>query len=164
MQSLDWIAAARQGDLNAFNHLVESHQDAVYNLAYRILGDPVAAEESAQAAFIQAYRELGRFRRGAFQEWLFSILVQICRARLSRNSRGTIHPGAHGRSSQDDPAALAQTCLRALPPDDRLVITLVDLVGMDADQAGTVLGLPSKAIRTRLAQARQQIASSVFQY
>lgn len=158
MESLDWIAAARQGDLSAYNRLVESHQDAAYNLAYRILCDPVAAEEAVQAAFLQAYRELGRYRRGVFQEWLFAILVRVCRNRFSRASH---RPGLPNRTLSTVQKSLplqAETCLQALPLDLRLVITLIDLVGLDMDQASAVLGLPAQTIRTRLAQARQQMA------
>jgi len=70
---LDFIARARQGDLNAFNVLVERYQTGAYNLCLRMLGAPAPAEDAAQDAFISAYRSLDRFRGGSFRAWLFRI-------------------------------------------------------------------------------------------
>ena len=47
-----------------FNELVLAYQQQVYNLAYRILGDPAAAADAAQDAFISAFENIGRFRGG----------------------------------------------------------------------------------------------------
>ena len=49
-----WIARARQGDDDAFSQLVEAYQQPVYNVCYRMLGDPTEAEDAAQETFIRA--------------------------------------------------------------------------------------------------------------
>ncbi|HNS38890.1 MAG TPA: sigma factor, partial [Promineifilum sp.] len=56
------VQQAQKGDIVAFNHLVVQHQEMVFNVAYRIMGDPAVAEDVTQETFITAYQSLGGFR------------------------------------------------------------------------------------------------------
>src|SRR3990172_1324763 len=77
------IQRARLGDQAAWMALVGQHQQAVFRLAYLILGDPDDAEDVAQETFIRAYRWLERFdERRPLRPWLLCIA-----ANLSRNQR-----------------------------------------------------------------------------
>ena len=69
------IAAAQDGDREAFNQLVIHYQSLAYNVAYRILSDGDAAADAAQEAFISAFRAMPRFRGGSFKAWLMRIGV-----------------------------------------------------------------------------------------
>jgi len=64
------IRAAQGGDLDAFNRLVLAYQDMLYNQAYRVIGEPGAAEDATQEAFISAYRKLHTYRGGSFKSCL----------------------------------------------------------------------------------------------
>ena len=66
MDEISLAHAAQNGDLDAFNRLVLVHQGLAYNVAYRILGDPHAADDATQDAFIAAYKNLKRYRGGSF--------------------------------------------------------------------------------------------------
>jgi RNA polymerase sigma-70 factor (ECF subfamily) len=55
MEEIAWIQRARAGDQEAFARLVEAYQTPVYNLAYRMLGNAVEAEDAAQETFLKAY-------------------------------------------------------------------------------------------------------------
>jgi len=57
-QEQEWILRARAGDVEAFTKLVEAYQTPVYNLAYRMLGNSVEAEDAAQETFIRVYTRL----------------------------------------------------------------------------------------------------------
>ena len=72
------VQAARCGDLDAFNSLVLIHQDRVYTLAYRILGDEAAAADATQEAFILAYRHIRNFHTGLVFAWLYRIVSNVC--------------------------------------------------------------------------------------
>ncbi len=87
MDEQQLIAAAQRGSLDAFNELVLAYQDRVYNLAYRILGDPAAAEDVTQEAFIAAYRTLNTFRGGSFLSWLLRTAANRCYDELRRQKR-----------------------------------------------------------------------------
>src|SRR4029077_6367538 len=77
-------------DLDAsFEALVLAHQDRIYSIALRMLGDPRDAEEAAQDAFVRAYRALGtydaaRIRELRLRAWLATIVLNLCRSRLAR--------------------------------------------------------------------------------
>ncbi|HWQ84299.1 MAG TPA: sigma-70 family RNA polymerase sigma factor [Anaerolineales bacterium] len=78
------ILVARQGDLEAFNRLVLEHQDLVYNLAYRMLGNPWDASDATQEAFLLAYRNLSAYRGGSFRAWILRIATNLCYVELRR--------------------------------------------------------------------------------
>jgi RNA polymerase sigma-70 factor (ECF subfamily) len=73
------------GDGDAIQSLVQSHQAAVYRLALSILDDPIEAEEATQDAFISALNALETYRGNAqFKSWLFSITINLCRRHLKK--------------------------------------------------------------------------------
>src|SRR5258708_40240795 len=69
-----WVEQALAGDQAAFGELVRLHQNAVYNLAYRMLGERGEAEDAAQETFLRAYAHLDRYdAERPFRTWLLSI-------------------------------------------------------------------------------------------
>ena len=87
------LIAALADDLDgSFEALVLAHQDRIFSIALRMLGDPRDAEEAAQDAFVRAYRALGGYDRARISElrlrpWLATIVLNLCRSSLSRRSR-----------------------------------------------------------------------------
>ena len=86
------LIAALADDLDgSFEALVLAHQDRVFSIALRMLGDPRDAEEAAQDAFVRAYRALAGYDRARIAElrlrpWLATIVLNLCRSRLTRRS------------------------------------------------------------------------------
>ena len=72
------VARSQQGDLRAFNTLVERHQASAYALALRMLGDPDHAADVTQDAFFSAWRAIGTFRGASFRSWLLRIVSNGC--------------------------------------------------------------------------------------
>ena len=81
------IQQAQKGDVAAFNRLVVQYQELVFNVAYRIMGDPAAAEDVAQETFITAYQSLRTFRGGSFKSWLIRVATNRCYDELRRRKR-----------------------------------------------------------------------------
>jgi RNA polymerase sigma-70 factor (ECF subfamily) len=101
----DLIARARAGDDRAWETLTRQNQEAVFRLAYLILGDPADADDVAQETFIRAYRALNRFdATRALRPWLFSIATNTARNRLRSVGR---YLSALNRFLWADPAAPA---------------------------------------------------------
>jgi RNA polymerase sigma-70 factor (ECF subfamily) len=173
------ITAAVQGDLNAFNRLVLTYQDIVFNQAYRMIGDPHAAEDAAQEAFISAYRNLKVYRGGSFRAWLLRIVTNASYDELRRRKRRPttpLEPVDADEEEIESPTWLAdpgetpetrterselnnaiQNCLEGLSPEFRAAVILVDVQGLDYDEAASAVGTPVGTIKSRLARGRERL-------
>jgi len=173
------IDSARRGDLNSYNRLVLAYQDLAYNQAYRILGSLEAAEDATQDAFISAYRNLAVFRGGSFKAWLLRIVTNACYDELRRQKRRPtipLEPLDTDDEEVESPRWLAdpsetpeeaaeraelnqalQHCLGELPDDFRTVVILVDVQGLDYNEASQAIGKPLGTVKSRLARARLRL-------
>jgi RNA polymerase sigma-70 factor (ECF subfamily) len=173
------VLAAQKGDLGVFNELVLLHQDAVFNLAYRILGDADAAEDITQNAFLIAYRKLSLFRNGSFRSWLFRITTNACIDELRRRKRHPMVPietddkteenllpsfdwPVHQSSpeqcyAQRELEQSVQSALNLLGPDQRAIVVLVDMQDLSYEEAAQVLRLPIGTVKSRLARGREHL-------
>ena len=173
------IQAAQQGDLDAFNRLVLAYQDMLYAQAYRMINEPAVAEDATQDAFISAYRNLKSYRGGSFKAWLLRIVTNACYDELRRRKRRPTTPlepldqedeeieSPHwladpGESPEDaaERAELAdalQDCLQGLSPEFRSVVILVDIQGMNYQDASEAVGTALGTVKSRLARARLKL-------
>jgi RNA polymerase sigma-70 factor (ECF subfamily) len=176
-QEAGWIQAARGGDLEAFNRLVLAHQDRVYSLAYRIMGDSASAADAAQEAFINAWRRLETYRGGAFQSWLLRITANTCydALRYSKRRPATGLDDLPGAESDDGPPLVAadltpeqalqqrelaqaiQQCINALQPDQRMVLVLCDVQEMSYQEVAESNGMNLGTVKSRLSRARAAV-------
>src|SRR5688572_9897916 len=171
------IQRARRGNLEAFNALVLQYQDSVFNVAYRIMGEPQSAADAAQEAFIVAFRRLDTFRGGSFKSWILRIATNQCYdelRRLKRRPATSVEDMGDPDSDEtpdlpDDtetPEQIVQQrelqraigqCIQALGDDQRSVLVLSDLEGLNyqeiADSVGTTLG----TVKSRLSRARAAV-------
>ena len=174
------IQEAKRGDLDAFNRLVLAYQDQTYNLAFRLLGEDASAQDATQIAFINAFQAIRSYRGGSFRAWMLRILTNVCYDELRRQKRKPtedLNPvNADTGEEMEDPAWLSddsqspaehveqqeleraiQNCLGGLPDEFRTVIVLVDVQGMDYQEASEVVRSPLGTVRSRLARARQRV-------
>ena len=80
-----WVFQAQQGSDEAFTQLVETYQKPVYNLCYRMLGEPETAEDASQETFLRAYQNLHRYDASrSFGTWILSIAAHYCIDRLRK--------------------------------------------------------------------------------
>jgi len=171
------IAAARQGDTTAFNHLVLQYQDMAYTVAYRIMSDPHAAADATQEAFISAYQGLPRFRGGSFKAWLMRIVTNACYDELRRRKRhpqsslDALHveepmPASPLNPSVESPeeyaerqelSRLLQVGIALLPDDQRVVLVLSDVQGFSYQEIAEAMGVPRGTVKSRLHRARARL-------
>jgi RNA polymerase sigma-70 factor (ECF subfamily) len=179
MDEAGLIKDAQRGDLDAFNRLVLAYQDRVYNQAYRVLGNHQSADDATQDAFISAYRKLSSFRGGSFRAWLLRIVTNACYDELRRQKRRpttALEPVDENDEEIESPYWIAdpgelpeeqavrselgnaiQECLNQLSNEFRMVVVLVDVQGLDYQEASEVIGKPLGTIKSRLARARYQM-------
>lgn len=173
------ISDARQGDLNAFNRLILAYQDLVYAQAYRMMGEPEAAEDATQEAFISAFRSIRSYRGGSFRAWLLRIVTNACYDELRRRKRRPTTPlepmdaedeeiesphwladpseSPEDRTERLELDQAIQNCLEDLPPDFRSVVVLVDIQGFDYIEAAEVINKPVGTVKSRLSRARLRL-------
>ena len=167
------IALSRDGDLDAFNRLVERYQSRVYRLAYRMVG-PASAEDAAQDAFISAFKSLRSFRGGNFRSWLLRITANVCRDQLRASKRkggasldemleaGAWAPPSTGRSPEEAATdaelnAAIMAAVAALPPDQRVVLVLIDIEGYSYEETAEAVAASLGTVKSRLSRAREKV-------
>jgi len=173
------IKDAQHGDLDAFNRLVLAHQDRLFNQAYRMLGEDAAAADVTQDAFLAAYHKLHTYRGGSFRAWLLRITTNLCYDELRRRKR---HPTTALEPLDDDDQEIEsprwlvdsadtpeqaaeraelwraiQRCLNHLSPDFKAALVLVDVQGMDYQEACESLGCAIGTLKSRLSRARLNV-------
>src|SRR5438552_12312525 len=85
------VERARNGDVNAYEALVQQYQELAFRVAYQVTGNAADAEDAAQEAFVNAYYALGRFRAGApLKTWMCRIVVNKARNRRTSDQRRTV--------------------------------------------------------------------------
>ncbi len=172
-QEQEWIEAARRGNQRAFEHLVNAYQRPVYNLVYRMLGDPAEAEDAAQETFLRAYRRLDSYQpERKFSTWILSIAahhaIDVLRRRhFNWLSLDELPPWRWFPAYTADPEASAlsheaqdqvQRLLADLPPGYRLVTVLRYWYDMSYEEIAEATGLTDSAIKSRLHRARLMLA------
>lgn len=174
----DYVAAAKRGDVEAFNHLVRLYEGRVYGLAVRMLGDPDAAADVAQETFISAYRSLGRFRDGSFIAWLLRITTNGCydalRARKRRPTTSMdqllnaaddapprefedTSPGLEQQMLSRELSAEIQGGLLTLPEDQRVVLIMSDIQGFSYEEIAVATDSQLGTVKSRLSRARGKL-------
>jgi RNA polymerase sigma-70 factor (ECF subfamily) len=124
------VALFQRGDGPAFDELVLRHRQAVYRLAYRLLGNHEEADDVSQEAFMRAYRALSGFRgAAAFRTWITRIAINV--ALSARQARIATVPIEQAQALKGDPsgpdAALRSEVRQAvggLPRRQRQVLVL----------------------------------------
>jgi RNA polymerase sigma-70 factor, ECF subfamily len=112
----------KQGDMVAFEELVEKYKQPVINLLYRTLPDATEAEDLAQHVFLQVFKAADRYRVSAkFSTWLYTIARNLCLNEIRRRSR---HPAESldlsRPDNEDQPLRQYEDTKNFSPPDQML--------------------------------------------
>lgn len=176
---MEAVRRVREGDVEAFSVIVATYQRLVAaDLARRLPAQDV--QEVAQDAFVRAYRALPRYRGEApLRIWLLRICrhaaMDFWRKHYRRRDRlfcdldeaGLFHvEKAHqerlaeqqaNQDAQDLAREWIASALKRLSPDDRAVITLVELEDRSMDEAARQLGCGLSAVKVRAFRARRRL-------
>jgi RNA polymerase sigma-70 factor (ECF subfamily) len=165
------LERAREGDLDAFNDLVECYQDHLWALVVRMVPDPDQAADAVQEAFFSAYRNLRSFRGGSVRSWLSRIAVNAAmdtqRARKRRPAQP--YPELEDESWQPpageeaDPVQTAlgverssalAAALAQITSDQRTAIVLFDVEGYDYAEIADMTGVSLGTVKSRIHRGR----------
>ena len=165
------VARTRGGEANAFGELVRGYQISVYNVCYRLLGDPQEAEDLAQEAFLRAYHRLRTYDdRRPFGPWMRRVAANLCinelnarKATLSFQEEFDQIAGEPSESPEPscerrEEVERVRRALLRLPAHYRAVIELRHYQEMSYDEIAGALGIGPGDVRTRLFRARRMMA------
>ena len=166
------VVRALEGDVTAFEALVRRYQVPVYRIAVRILPDPGSAADTAQEAFVTAWRRLYEIKaEQAFAAWLYRITVTRALSTL-RTVRPYVpldelttasdrFPGPEEHALADGLAEALRCALKRLTPEQRACWILREMEGLSYEEVAAVLHTTPGAVRGRLHRARPQLAEEL---
>lgn len=166
------------GDARAFEMLLRRHQDRVFRIALRMLGDAQDAEDVSQDVAVQVWRALASFSGSStFSTWLYRLVVNRClnHRRAERRRRDETRP----LSDTDQPATTvgpeqralgaarldaAAAALSSLPGEQRAALVLFQIEGLSYREVAAILDVTEPAVRSRLERARKNLLGAMKEW
>ena len=154
------VRLAATGDEAAFARLVSEHHPSMARVAYAITGDVDLARDAVQSAWSIAWRKLGGLRDpGTVRSWLVAIAANEARQTLRRQRRAQLVDLSDELSGPtgSDPASTIgvvdlDRALRKLKPDERALLALRYVGGLDSNEIATQTGMSASGVPSRLAR------------
>jgi RNA polymerase sigma-70 factor (ECF subfamily) len=184
------VERARGGDLDAFEQLVDRHEEKLYRVAMRLLRNETDAREVLQETFLSAWQNLESFAgRAQFGSWIYRVAVNAALMMLRSRRRhpavsvedvepGTLDSAVEANASSlgdwskrpDDQLQSAelkqhiQAALDELPEILRVVFVLRDVEGLSTEETADILTVTVPTVKTRLHRARLALRQAITTY
>ena len=146
--------------------LYEAHRSMVYAVALGVVGNRADADEVLQETFLRAFRSLSGWRaEGRFSTWIYSIALRAALNWRRRAAPRPVHrpPGEAADPGDDvenrESSEELRRAIAALPPQQRIVLTLRHLRGLSlsdiADLQGCALGTVKSNLHHAIARLKE---------
>ena len=171
MNDTELIQAVRSGNSEAFGVLVDRYNGLIYGVCFRMMGNPLEAEELAHDAFVEAYLKLGQLREPEkLAGWLRTLALNLCRMRYREKANAAAEllddqQAAAADDDREDTTLVARmwSGLAELPPAHRMVLALHYFEGLPCEEIATFLDVPLGTVMSRLHRARQSLKDALEQ-
>jgi RNA polymerase sigma-70 factor (ECF subfamily) len=141
------------------------------------MGEPGAAADATQEAFISASNSLNRFRGGSFKSWLLRIVTHACYDELryrkrrpqssldelteANESSPLLHsqksPGPEEHQQQSELDEANENCLEDLPEEQRVAKVICDVEGYDYSEIAEIMATSLGTVKSRISRARSKL-------
>jgi RNA polymerase sigma-70 factor, ECF subfamily len=179
------VAAAKAGDISAFETLVGRYERKIFRLAMNITQNREDAEDAMQEAFLKAYEHLGEFQGNSrFYTWLVRIAVNQALMKLRRRRPNVVSldqeldtgedmmprevedwgPSPEERFGQTELGGILGKVIGELDPPFRIVFQLRDIEELSTEETAEALDLSVPAVKSRLLRARLKLREKLNQY
>jgi len=173
------IQELKEGQLGAFDVIVQRYQKMVTNFVYQMVGDPHATDDICQETFINAYKGLQAWKPGArFSTWLLVVAKNACfdhwrRARRHQaDSLESVEPPMDPNGDSTPESAVlrgelgevVQSALRELHFEFRAVVVLRELLGFSYREIAEIMSCPVQTVGSRLSRAHQLLRGRLVPY
>lgn len=171
-----------EGDVDAFNELVNRHHAKIYALAFRMLGNSEDAEDATQESFMQAYKSINSFAfRSQFGTWLYRVALNTCNQyiRKSETQNRLLNTYTEGTDVRDlteehqipekqviktEQQQHLHDAIDRLPPKQRAVVTLHYMQHLKYQEIAEVLNCSLGTVCSRLNQAMKNLKKYLEKY
>lgn len=172
------VAAAKKGDVSAFEELVNRYEDKIFRLTKNITGNHEDAEDAMQDAFLKAYSHLQDFHgESRFYTWLVRIAANesLMRLRKRRPNQFSLDEPVEGETdlipreledwgpspeqgyAQAELQGILAEFIEKLEPEFRIVLVLRELEELSTQETAEALGISVPAVKSRLLRARLKL-------
>lgn len=173
------LQKARQGDVEAFEKLIEAYQKKVFNIALRMLGNYDDAGDITQEVFIKAFRAIKDFREQAmFSTWIYKIATNSCLDELRKRKNKVLvsidedlklDEGDLKKQIEDDKPTpdievernevkkIVNDAINELSEEHRIVIVLRDIQGFSYEEIAEITKSPPGTVKSRINRARRAL-------
>jgi RNA polymerase sigma-70 factor, ECF subfamily len=179
------VAAAKRGDLSAFEELVNRYERKIFRLTMNITGNREDAEDAMQDAFLKSYSHLKDFHgQSRFYTWLVRIAANEALMRLRKRRPNVFSldepvdkeeelaprelrewgPGPEQRFAQTEMGEILAKAIGELDPEFRTVFVLRDIEDLSTEEAASAMGISVPAVKSRLLRARLKLRQKLNQY
>jgi RNA polymerase sigma-70 factor, ECF subfamily len=176
-EDLALVERCRQGDLTAFEQVYRVHSGRLYNVAFRMLGNPTDAEDLLQEIFLAAHRKLDTFRGdSALGTWLYRLAVNLCldylRSRTGRAIQVTdaleddnvlTDAPSRGLAEQVVSRMDLERALTHLPEGCRMAFVLHDIEGLEHSEVAKAMGIAEGTSKSQVHKARLRLRALLSQ-
>jgi RNA polymerase sigma-70 factor, ECF subfamily len=159
------------GRAECFDALMRRHEDRIFALALRMMGERGDALEASQEIFLTLWRRAPSFRGdSAFSTWLYRIGINTCHDLLRRRKRvpqpqeELPEPATGGRPGMADQVALRLDLTQALAviqDDYREAVVMHDLGGVSYEEIAHLTGVPVGTVKSRISRGRRALAAAL---
>jgi len=179
------VAAAKAGDIRAFEELVNRYERKVYRLAKNITQNHEDAQDVTQDAFLKSYEHLGKFQGDSrFYTWLVRITVNEALMKLRKRRPNQVSldepveseddlmprevedwgPSPEQRYAQTELQGILNEVIEKLDPDFRVIFLLRDVEELSTEETAGLLSLSVPAVKSRLLRARLKLRHKLNRY
>jgi RNA polymerase sigma-70 factor (ECF subfamily) len=179
------VAAAKSGDISAFETLVGRYERKIFRLTQNITQNKEDAEDAMQEAFLKAFEHLGEFQGNSrFYTWLVRIAVNQALMKLRKRRPNLVSldeeietgedsmprevedwgPSPEERYEQTELGSILSTVIGELDPSFRIVFQLRDIEQLSTEETAEALDLSVPAVKSRLLRARLKLRQKLGRY
>jgi RNA polymerase sigma-70 factor (ECF subfamily) len=179
------VAAAKAGDIPAFETLVGRYERKIFRLTQNITQNREDAEDAMQEAFLKAFQHLGEFQGNSrFYTWLVRIAVNQALMKLRKRRPNVVSldeeldtgedmmprevedwgPSPEQRYEQTELSGILSNMIGELDPQFRVVFQLRDIEELSTEETAETLGLSVPAVKSRLLRARLKLRQKLNQH
>jgi len=167
-----YIDLCKQGNKDAFKHIVSEYQQLVYTLAFRLLCNEADAEDITQETFIKVWQNINNYKQQyKFSTWIYKIACNACYDKL-RTNHSINHPDfvdydcitEENQEEELHNKELKKMIIKltdGLSPKQKLIFTLSDLEDLNVEEITIVTGMSSSKIKSNLYLARKYMKSKI---